>query len=748
MIVQKFGGTSLGSPTALAAAVHRVAEGRPLAVVVSAFGHTTDVLLRRARGEPDDTDLVALHRDGIHAAAARLGVAVPEADALAAEAFAQATGPVRDDAGVDRLLALGELAAAPLFAALLRAVGIPARAVDLRAHLQTDDRFGNARADLGVTLSALRGLAASRGPDVLILPGFVGRTPDGQTTTLGRNGSDYTAALVAAGFGAARVETWTDVPGVLTADPGRIPDARPVPALSWAQAAALAGAGLRMFHPRAIRLLQAHAIELHIRQTERPEVPGTRIGPLAGDGCAVAGPLLSWIRVDGEPSALVPRLAAALGRVGARVNAWYEPSPGAAAVLVDADDAVPAERVFRATLAADLTTGAVRAIDVLPAVQLAVVGAAIPPIPDALTELRAGALTHIVVPAAVADRALRRIHRRVLRQPDRRSVVVLGKGAVAQSLFGLLAGHPTLEVTGIADRRSWITGDDLLATDWRTSLAGAPDRPDRVALLEAAGAERPILVDLTATDTGALYADALARGFDIVTANKVVPAGPAARWEALRLAASASGRTLRYETTVGAALPVLRTLADLVQTGDQIHRVEGSLSGTLGWLCGRVDAGQRLSDAVLDAWDAGYTEPDPRDDLSGADVARKAVILAREAGFSAACRDIRLEPLVDGALPQGRDALGARLREHDPQWRARAEQARPRVWRYLAQLTPDHIRVAPVEVDATHPAATLHGAEALVAFWTARYGDRPLVVRGAGAGPLVTAGGVLADLLR
>jgi aspartokinase/homoserine dehydrogenase 1 len=217
--------------------------------------------------------------------------------------------------------------------------------------------------------------------------------------------------------------------------------------------------------------------------------------------------------------------------------------------------------------------------------------------------------------------------------------------------------------------------------------------------------------------------------------------------------ARANHRALRYETTVGASLPVIETLKNLVRTGDKVLRIEGSLSGTLGYLCNELMRGVRLSEAVATARELGFTEPHPGDDLSGLDAARKALILARELGMRATLEAVDVTPLVPHELLAERD-LGrffARLQRHDAGVGAELEQLRARglVRRYLAQIDPGAgtIRVGPVDVELDHPATRLRGSEAFVAFSTARYGDRPLVVQGAGAGGAVTAAGVLADVL-
>jgi aspartokinase/homoserine dehydrogenase 1 len=257
-----------------------------------------------------------------------------------------------------------------------------------------------------------------------------------------------------------------------------------------------------------------------------------------------------------------------------------------------------------------------------------------------------------------------------------------------------------------------------------------------------------------------IYEAALARGIHVVTANKKALTLPTAERQSLFAAARRAHRAFRYETTVGASLPVIETLQNLVRTGDRVHLIEGSLSGTLGYLSNEVSRGVRLSAAVRSARERGYTEPHPRDDLSGVDAARKALILARELGVALDLTEVTVEPFLPAHLFVHDDVevfLNA-VADHDDAFERQLEKLRAeqRVLRYLATVTlapsaggaPSAVvRVGPVGVPADHPAARLKGTEALVAFRTERYSDTPLVIQGAGAGGPVTAAGVLADVL-
>ncbi len=320
-------------------------------------------------------------------------------------------------------------------------------------------------------------------------------------------------------------------------------------------------------------------------------------------------------------------------------------------------------------------------------------------------------------------------------------------------------------MVGVADRRATLLDEDGIDLErWREALAAAaatgpvtaesaPALLDRLARLP-----RPVLVDLTAADgMEEVYEQAFRRGVTVVASNKRPLVVPSRRLDQLRHLRRQHHVRWLYDTAVGASLPVIGTLRRLVEAGDRVRRVEGSLSGTLGYLCTELARGVPLSLATRWAMGLGYTEADPRDDLSGLDSARKAVILAREMGAPVALEEVRVEPFVPEALlaPGTPDALIAALRPHDEPMAAEVRRlaGEGKVLRYLARITagPDGqvgIRVGPEAVDASDPAARLVGVEALVAFTTARHPDRPVVVQGIGVGGANTAGGVLAEVVR
>ena len=370
----------------------------------------------------------------------------------------------------------------------------------------------------------------------------------------------------------------------------------------------------------------------------------------------------------------------------------------------------------------------------------------------------------VAVDSADATRALRAAHAGFWLSPQTFAVGVIGPGNVGAALLDqLLAARPQLlakanvdlRLRALASRSRMRLEVDGLHADWREALQDAGESSDLDRFTEhllAAHLPHAVVIDCSGSaEVAERYEGWLAAGIHVVTPNKQAGAGPLPRYQRIRAAAAASGARFRYEATVGAGLPVITTLRDLMDTGDEVLAIEGIFSGTLAWLFNRFDGSQPFSSLVAQARSMGYTEPDPRDDLSGVDVARKLVILAREAGHALSLEQVQVESLVPALLREGSvDDFMARLGESDASLLQRLHDARARgaVLRYVARLGADGASVGLQELPADHAFANLRLTDNVVQFRTRRYCDNPLVVQGPGAGPEVTAAGVFADLLR
>jgi aspartokinase/homoserine dehydrogenase 1 len=708
----------------------------------------------------------------------------------------------------DFILARGERLSARIVASALSAAGLRSRYVDATAVIRTDDHFGHASPDYARTDRAarrtLRPLLA-RGI-VPVVPGFIGAGSRGDVTTLGRGGSDLTATLLARALGASRVSLWKDVPGFLTADPRVVSDARVIPELHTREAAELAYYGAKVLHPRALIPLAGRKIPVFVRPFADQASPGSEVServavarlPVKALSAALHQALVTvagngMLGVPGIAARTFAALQARRISVSLISQASSEHSicfsvPEAAA----RDARVALETEFRDEIGRREIDG----VEVRTGVAtIAIVGLGMAGTPGVaagvFSALASGGINvvaiaqgsselniSVVVEGDRAPDAQRRIHAAFqlarigggsVARAERRDVVLLGFGQIGRMLAELLARlrRPklSLRVVGAIDRSGYVFDPRGLGTRRMdelsrgkaagASLAGLPGGhpappAEAIAFISRHALRRPILIDLTADETGPLLAQGLASGMDLVLSNKRPLAGPRAESARLHELARAYGRRVRHETTVGAGLPVIDTYYKLTESGDRVEKIEGCLSGTLGFLLDEVSGGRAFSAALRDAMERGYTEPDPRDDLSGMDVGRKTLILGRLLGFPGELKPAMVESLVPRpmrTLPLA--TFLSRVDRVDPEWKRRAEAAaaRGRVLRYVATVTRRSLRVALREVDRSSPFAALKGADNTVVFTTARYKSNPLVITGPGAGPAVTAAGVLNDVL-
>jgi aspartokinase/homoserine dehydrogenase 1 len=629
----------------------------------------------------------------------------------------------------------------------------------------------------------------------VVVTGFVARDPAGRATTLGRNGSDYSGAIFAVLFEASELTIWTDVDGVLSADPRMVPDAVCLASMSYAEACELAYFGAKVLHPQTMAPAMQRGLPLRIRNTLNPTAPGTLItaqsqpaaSPVKGltlvDDLAVLE--LSGAGMIGVPGT-AERMFSALHRAGVSVAMISQgSSEHSICCVVRAAQAEAGRAAVEAAFAEAMADGLVEGVRVTPDIAvLAAVGDGMVGTPGVAARLLAGLAQarvniraiaqgaserniSVAIARADAQRGLRAVHAAFWLSPATLSVGVIGPGNVGRALLEQFAdalprfAHEqrperqlNLRLRAVADSKRMLLAarqlDPATAAD-ALAEGEALDLDRFVAHVRADHLPHAMIVDCSGSNAIAeRYPEWLAAGIHVVTPNKQAGSGPLARYQAIR-AASRSGGQFRYEATVGAGLPVIQTLRSLIDTGDELTEVEGVLSGTLAWLFNRFDGSQPFSELVREAHRLGYTEPDPRDDLSGTDVARKLVILAREAGRTLSLQDVEVESLVPEALRDvPRDEFFARLGEMDAPMQARFADAQQRGLglRYLAQLDRDgKARVRLVTPEATH--ASLHSqlTDNLIQFRTRRYAANPLVVQGPGAGRDVTAAGVFGDIL-
>ncbi|HLV27134.1 MAG TPA: hypothetical protein VKZ41_12565, partial [Gemmatimonadales bacterium] len=637
-----------------------------------------------------------------------------------------------------------------------------------------------------------------------VVPGFIGSSTNGSTTTLGRGGSDLTATLLAAALGSREVQLWKDVPGLLSADPRVVPDARLLKRISVDEAAALSRHGSRLIHPKALAVLD-RATRVRVRSFGNPLHDGTVIAagrPNTGQPVKAITSLqgLSMITV-GHTGLQESVWAVAYRAVSSSGNGlWFVPlSAGAAdasaCMLVrGADAACVVSRVRRAVNAQSRKEApnapAVEVRSGLAAIGIVGPGVggsgtasamALRALEDAAVEVYASGAGHgqnsmtLVVDGAKAAVAQRALHGAFqlhlsgggrLAQANYRAVLLVGTGTIGRALLAQLASvGDRLRICGVVDTSGYLCSAEGLTRKQAAAVLSAkssggclrnlPDAraggaADALRELSNHALSRKVLIDATAAETGHLLREAAAGGWDLVLANKLPLAGGQQAADELRAVVRGNRRAFRFEATVGAGLPVIQTVRKLQHSGDTVRRIEGCPSGTLGFVFGELERGSSFSAAVRLASERGLTEPDPRVDLSGLDVARKALILGRLLGFRGELQDVAVESLVPERLLTASitDFLHS-LRQEDAAWAARVRRARARgrVLRYRIRVTHRKVAAGLAEVDASDSLGRLSGTDNQFTFTSARYGSNPLVITGPGAGAEVTAAGVLGDLL-
>jgi bifunctional aspartokinase / homoserine dehydrogenase 1 len=701
----------------------------------------------------------------------------------------------------DTLVSRGEQMSARLLAAVLAKARRRTTYVDAVEIVRTDDVHGSATPRLEETAvlarKVLKPLLDAR--TIAVVPGFIGRAPDGSTVTLGRGGTDLTATLLARSLRARQVVLWKDVPGIMTADPRLVPDARVIPQLHHREAAEVAHYGAKVLHPRALIPIAGTRITVRVRSFIDPDAPGTDVSSRQSlkaypvKSLAVL-PAQAVITVAGRGMVGVPGIAArtftSVSAEGLSVSTIFQASSESSiGFTVPDDQASRAVACLRVGLRDEIAHGWIDGVTARNNMSVvAVVGDGMAGTPGisarVFTALETGGINVVaiaqgssernisfVVAAADAAEAARRVHAAFQLSKigggrpskPRTDVVLLGFGRVGRALADQISAMKDREIriVGLLDRSGYVFDNRGLS---RAKLATLSKAKDAGALLAALGGKaassadalsfmashavsQPVVVDVTSDNTSAVLETAAKQGFDVVLANKKPLADGWESYERLVASCATNGRRLRYEATVGAGLPIIDTYRKLAETGDRVLKIHGCVSGTLTYVLSEITAGRPFSQAVRDAMTRGYAEPDPRDDLSGRDAARKGLILARMLGYRGAA------PAADDLVPApyrnlSLDEFLARLTELDDMWRERvaAERTHQRVLRYVVSATNRSVSVGLRGVPAASAIGAARGTQNIVTFQSRRYRHEPLVISGPGAGPQVTAAGILNDI--
>ena len=832
MNVFKFGGVAVGSPEALLTAVNHVKRAAPrVAAVVSAANGVTDLLLEAGQAAlRGDRVTFISNAKRFETRYGELVAAVVQKRTRAEElrtmimdashemrSMCESIAVLREltPRAQDALVARGERMLAQIFTAALNEQGVAATYVDATDVILTEHRLGSlwpnfARCERAAKKHVLPILDDGR---VVVMPGFLGSGPDGEIVTLGRGGTDFSAAILARIIDADAVTLFKEVDGLMTADPKSVPSARLLSELHYREAAELAFYGAKVLHPRTMIPLVDRKIPLYVKNTFRDGSGGTRIADDVKPGSYPVKALTaihrqSLVSIEGSGMIGVPGVAGraftALSQAGHSVSMISQASSESSICFVlpekEALHAVKAlEEAFLLERKAKLIDRirAEKAIALIAVVGLGMRGR--PGIAARTFSALSGARVNVVAIAqgsselnitiAIdekdATRALQALHSEY--QLDKlhpladttgreSKLTLLGFGQIGRELAAQLTAQEShlreelgldITIVGVADRsgikvqehgfsatalqklaKQKAAGGRLFASDSLLSIADLQKAMEKELWLLPS--HRPILVDLTSEETAPLIQKALENGFHIVLANKKPLAVTQIQFDELMDTARQRGLALRYEATAGAGLPVLDTLAKLQEAGDRVETILGAFSGTLGFIMSALEEGKRFSDAVREAWKLGYTEPDPRDDLSGTDVARKALILARTLGRRLELSDIALESLFTKDVDDDNAARFVdKLVALDDAFDERVARAKRdgKVLRYVAKIGKK-ITVGVEAVDQASPIGRLKGTANTIVIHSKRYQEKnPLVVTGPGAGAAVTAAGVLNDIV-
>lgn len=687
---------------------------------------------------------------------------------------------------LDAIQGFGELFSTRIITACFAAKAVNCRWVDsrkiIRTHQEETNRFSQNVVDMAATTTLLNQLLEQDTfTRLFVFPGFIASDAEGRTTTLGRGGSDYTASLYACCSKARNLEIWTDVSGMMTANPKLVRTARPIPHISYRAALELSHFGAKVVYPPTIQPVVAQGIPIWVKNTFAPDDYGTLIEqnpPRSGQSLVTGisnSDNIALISLEGSGMVGVPgftsRLFAALSREHINIILITQASSvHTMCIAVSESDAEKARRAADDCFAYEIQLGKLNPLkvetgfsivclvgdDVLG--QSGATGRMLTALGSHGIRVRATAQgssernISVIVPSEDVQAAIRHIHNEFFdRQPEKIiNVYLAGYGTVGRELIrqirtadALLARHSgkQIRVCGVANSRHYLLSvEGLSLEDLDVQLQAGPSAADN-AYFEALGKQtvkHAVFVDCTASaELPYRYAELLHRGFHLVACNKVAFSSSYALYDAIVSAARDNSRSLRYETTVGAALPIVETVRRLVCSGDQIQEIKALLSGTLGYLFSRYE-GTNFAALVEEAHQLGYTEPDPRQDLSGRDVLRKLLIIAREAGLKLEEQDVQQTP-----IPYEDEEALASLYQ--------VAQEKDCKLRYLASLhiEEDGRVVATIglqQVGADSPFYSLHGSDNAFSVRSSYY-PSPLVIQGAGAGAAQTASGVLNDII-
>lgn len=810
MQVLKFGGTSVAHAeniNKVVAIVQEKIKKMPAVVVVSAFGGVTDLLLEAATlaaaAQESYKDKLALVEQRHLEAVKQLLPVAQQSQLLSL--VKKACNEIEDicngifllreltPRSKDRIASYGEWISSQVIAARFRSDGTDVVWKDAGDLIITNSAYTNAEVESDLTFMNIRNFVTAEPHALYLLPGFIARDKAGVRTTLGRGGSDYTAAIAAAALDAAVLEIWTDVSGMMTADPRLTTNARIIPHISYQEAMELSHFGAKVIYPPTIQPVMSRHIPVWIKNTFAPQDEGTVIESVANsNGNIVRGISsinnIALVSLEGSGMIGIPgfskRLFEALSNE--RINViliTQSSSEHSICVGIDSSQSDKARQAVDAAFANEIALQKVEPLKLETGLSIVALvgenmknhtgvsgrlfsslgrnGINVRAIAQGSSEKNISA----VIATKDVKKAINVLHEEFFETTYKQlNLFIVGTGNVGTKLLGQLQQQLQflqeqlrlqVRVIGLSNSRHMLIREEGIGLHhWKEMLeTGEPANLEKfVEGIISRNLRNSIFVDITANaGVASMYAPLLQKSISIVACNKVAASSPYANYRKLKNLAREYNAQFLFETNVGAGLPVIATLNDLVRSGDSIHRIQAVLSGTLNFVFNNYDGTRKFAEVVRQAQAEGYTEPDPRLDLSGTDVMRKMLILAREAGVQMEMEDIENHSFMPPRCMEGSvEDFYREMEKEEAHFQQLLEKAKAAgcKLKFVASFDEGKAAVGLQHIDPADDLYHLYGKDNVVLFYTDRYREQPLVVKGAGAGAAVTASGVFADITR
>ena len=811
MKVLKFGGSSVAKPERIRGIAKILKEyytqGEKFTVVFSAFGGVTDSLIEMSQLAAAGDDLYVekfeafqnrhvdaakelLDKDGLKEVLQELESNHNVLKNLLYGVFLIREASTRT---MDYVLSFGERSSAFIISHVLKQNGLNAKYLDARKVIKTDKSFSSAKVDLNLTYKKIKEYY-EQNPEIHIVTGFIASAKGGLTTTLGRGGSDYTASLLAAGLNADVIEIWTDVDGVLTADPRKVKKAFTIPNMTYSEAMEMSHFGAKVIYPPTLQPALAKAIPLYIRNTFNPSFIGTLVSKESDpNGTDIKGISsighVALLTLQGSGLFGVPGIAGRLfsclaqadiniilitqGSSEHSISFAVQPRVAEKAkkkVEKEFEYEMQLSIIDKVKMEDDLSVVAIIGENMRyrPGISgrlfqaLGKNGINIVAIAQGSSELNIS----VVINRDDESKALNALHQAFfLSDTKELHLYMIGVGLIGSTLIQQIQKQAEylkqtrsleIKVVGLANSKKMLFNEGgINLAKWKDSLLSSEREMTAAGFINTMknmNLENSIFIDNTASDQIANhYETILDSSISISTPNKIATSSAYLQYTRLKTIANKRGVQFMYETNVGAGLPVISTLNDLINSGDRILKIEGVLSGSLSFIFNSFDSSKQFSDIVLEAKKKGFTEPDPRIDLNGIDVRRKLLILAREAGLSLEANDVEINNILPTACQEAEtvdDFFKALVtaNSHFTDLVKKSEVKNQKL-RMVAKLDDGKASIGLEAVNSEHPFYHLSGSDNMIVFTTERYKERPLVVRGPGAGAEVTAAGVFAEII-